>query len=72
MKYGELPERPPLGVFLYCEECNEKYSATRGDYFLAGTDTEITCRAPCLPDPDTYECGALLILATEQRTIVPL
>jgi hypothetical protein len=61
MKYGELPEHPPLGVFLYCAECDEKWSAMRGDYFLV-QNMEMLCT----------ECDAPLILASEQRSIVPL
>jgi hypothetical protein len=71
MKYGELPAHTTLGVFLYCEECGEQYSATRGDYFMVPDSREITCGNQ--PDGrNSPRCGYPLILASEHKTIVPL
>lgn len=64
LTYGQLPVTPPYGVFLYCPECGEQYSATRGDYFLAPKDSEVTCRDDHEPTP--------MILAREERRIVPV
>lgn len=46
-----LGERPEL--FLYCEECDERYSATRGDYFWMPPSEPFTCEC----------CDAPLVLA---------
>jgi len=58
---ADLPETTH-GEFLYCAECDGRYSATRGDYFWMGTEQPFLCG----------ECNEPMILATERREIVPL
>lgn len=46
MTYGELSDQ--LGIrhpraFLYCQDCQERYSAHRGDYFLQAESDLIVC-----------------------------
>ena len=48
---------PP--VFLYCPECGDRFSATRGDYFWMPKDEPFKCG----------ECGGDLMLARERCTI---
>ncbi len=38
-----LPDRPPIGVCLYCWHCGSQYSAHRGDYFLRTPDHVMRC-----------------------------
>lgn len=39
----QLPE-DSKGVFLYCPQCRDEFSAARGDYFLLPSDTVLKCR----------------------------
>lgn len=57
----QLPESPDYGVSLYCAECQESYSATRGDYFWMPLDQPFTC-----------ECGELLVLVQRRTTYTPI
>lgn len=43
--------------FLFCEKCQNRYSATPGDYFMMAPDDVFTC------------CGEAMVLATETTTI---
>ncbi len=78
MKYKDLPQQDRtsktiktkdghaiiLGpaTFLYCESCDGRYSASRGDYFMADPEAEIICG----------ECDEPMILAQERTEIVPV
>ncbi len=43
MKVRELPDTPRTGVCLYCSECGQTYSATRGDYFTRAPEDVLLC-----------------------------
>ena len=48
IRVRDLPDligAPYPHPMLYCETCGAKYSATRGDYFMARPDTILTCDA---------------------------
>lgn len=52
VKVGDLPTSTlNTGVSLYCRQCREHYSATRGDYFTLPADEVLEC------------CGRPLVLA---------
>jgi hypothetical protein len=64
---SDLPANPARGLFLCCSRAlcvdralGNRYSATRGDYFMARPTLRLTCNA----------CHAPLILAREEKRIV--
>lgn len=60
LKVSDLPESTlESGAFLYCPECDERYSATRGDYFWMPANEPILCGNE----------GNPMVLATETCTI---
>ena len=40
---SDLPKRPKPGVLLCCANCQDEYSATRGDYFMLDPDERMSC-----------------------------
>lgn len=40
---SELPTDPGPGICLRCPKCAERYSAQKGDYFLAKPDQVMRC-----------------------------
>jgi hypothetical protein len=58
----DLPKNPRAGVCLYCPECLWTYSATRGDYFRAGSDEEAICG----------DCDAELVLVQKKTMLEPI
>lgn len=56
---SQLPETTlTSGVFLYCPDCGERSSATRGDYFWHPEE------------PMTCECGTELQLARSETRVI--
>lgn len=43
LRVENLPFNPPQGVALMCRTCGERYSATRGDYFLNNPHEVLRC-----------------------------
>lgn len=62
MKYGDLPNKPKLGIALFCPLCHTNYSATRGDYWQRLDEQIGTC--------STCGHGKPLILARTVRKLV--
>lgn len=61
LTYGQLPESTlQSGVAIYCSKgCDEGYSATRGDYFMAADDAPVMCG----------ECGSPMFLGRRVVTV---
>ena len=59
-------DNAPEGSFLYCPECGVRYSATAGDYWNMPPEATFTCSGGGEHDETP------MILATEQRQIVPV
>lgn len=57
MQVKDLPEMPAPGVFMWCAKCDERYSATKGDYFLRAPEEHMRC------------CGGRCVLARERTQI---
>lgn len=62
VRVKDLPEPRIPGSFLYCSHCGERYSADRGDYFMAHPDTIMRCG----------QHRQRLILAQAETRIVPI
>ena len=52
----DLPDSPRRGVFLYCCECGQRSSATKGDYFWMPFDLPFTCE--CSDEPLVLACAS--------------
>ena len=55
LTYGDLPNQTgpdaeQRDLFLFCESCGARYSANRGDYFMAGDNVPIKC-SDCNDNP---------------------
>jgi hypothetical protein len=57
--FGDLPDPTPPGTFLGCPAGCERWSATRGDYFMSYAS----------PIPKCTQCGKKLRLLRERRTL---
>jgi len=55
---ANITDKTRQGEFLHCGICGARYSATRGDYFMAD------------PTMAFYCCGEPMVLAREHKEIV--